>query len=109
MQASIEEEYKAKLIKAIEAIKSLKQELELEKSKQTIKEPIAIIGIGCRYPGGIHDMDSFWDLLKNKQDASSEMPNTRWDVEKLYHPDRDEPGKMYTKTVSTQPTCGVKV
>ena len=97
MQANIEEEYKAKLIKAIEAIKNLKQELEQEKSKQLNREAIAVVGIGCRYPGGIHDLDSFWDLLENKRDASGEMPNTRWDVEKLYDPNRDQLGKMYTK------------
>jgi len=97
MPQNIEEVYREKLINAIETIKKLKEEVEIQKSAQKSLEPIAIVGIGCRYPGEIRDTESFWNLLKNKQDASSDMPSSRWDINKLYSQDRTEEGKMYTK------------
>ncbi|MBN3888593.1 MAG: hypothetical protein HWQ43_05275 [Nostoc sp. JL31] len=62
-----------------------------------IPEPIAIVGIGCRFPGGVHSPVSFWDLLQNSRDAITEIPCDRWNVNKFYHPDPVEPGKMYSR------------
>jgi myxalamid-type polyketide synthase MxaB len=60
-------------------------------------EPIAIIGIGCRFPGGVHHPASFWQLLCNGVDAITEVPASRWDVRQFYDPDPTKPGKTNTR------------
>ena len=59
-------------------------------------EPIAIIGLGCRFPGA-NDPESFWRLLHNGVDAITEVPKERWDVDSLYDPEPATPGKMNTR------------
>lgn len=61
-------------------------------------ESIAIIGMGCRFPGGAKTPESFWELLKGGIDAISEVPAERWDIDAFYSPDPDAPGKMYTRS-----------
>src|SRR5262249_29794095 len=56
-------------------------------------EPIAIVGIGCRFPGGANDPDSFWTLLRGGVDAISEIPADRWDPRVFYDPQPGTPGK----------------
>ena len=58
-------------------------------------EPIAIIGIGCRFPGA-NDPESFWRLLHHGVDAITEVPK-RWDIDSLYDPEPATPGKMNTR------------
>ena len=60
-------------------------------------EPIAVIGLGCRFPGGADDPDAFWRLLRDGVDAITEVPADRWDVDALYAPDPVAPGKMSTR------------
>jgi len=60
-------------------------------------EPIAIIGIGCRFPGGANSPEAFWEMLCRRKDAIQEIPPDRWDVNKFYDPDPDSPGKYYTR------------
>jgi acyl transferase domain-containing protein len=60
-------------------------------------EPIAIIGMGCRLPGGVHDGESFWELLSAGRDAIREVPQDRWDVDAYYDPNPDAPGRMVTR------------
>jgi myxalamid-type polyketide synthase MxaE and MxaD len=59
---------------------------------KTSSEPIAVIGIGCRFPGA-KDPESFWQLLRNGTDAISEIPVDRWQKHAYYHPDPAVPGK----------------
>ena len=59
-------------------------------------EPIAIIGVGCRFPGA-KDPEAFWQLLRNGVDAITEVPKDRWDIEKFYHHTPATPGKMNTR------------
>nr|AOG74797.1 polyketide synthase [Byssovorax cruenta] len=66
-------------------------------AKGTQDEPIAIVGIGCRFPGGVRDLDSFWRLLEQEVDAIGEVPKDRWDIDAYYNPDPDAPGKMTTR------------
>lgn len=82
-----------KLKKALLAIKKLKQQLEETNSR----EPIAVVGVGCRYPGGVTDMNSFWELLENGRDAVGEVPASRWNIEDWYSQDEDAVGKMYSR------------
>lgn len=59
-------------------------------------EPIAIVGIGCRFPGA-SSPEAFWHLLHHGIDAISEVPTQRWDVDSLYDPEPATPGKMSTR------------
>ena len=61
------------------------------------REPIAIIGMGCRFPGGADDPDTFFRLLLEGRDAITEVPKDRWDIDAYYSPDPDAPGKMSTR------------
>ncbi|MHB2155572.1 amino acid adenylation domain-containing protein [Calditrichota bacterium GD2] len=61
------------------------------------EEPIAIIGMGARFPKA-PDLQAFWELLKNNVDGISEVPPDRWDADKFYHPQAGTPGKMVTKS-----------
>ena len=62
--------------------------------KNKKRDPIAIIGIGCKYPGDANTPEEFWKLICEKKDAISEIPPDRWDVNALYAPDFNRPGKM---------------
>lgn len=59
-------------------------------------EPIAIVGIACRFPGA-PDPDAFWEVLSNGVDAIREIPDDRFDIDEYYDPDPDTPGKIYTR------------
>ncbi len=59
-------------------------------------EPIAIIGIGCRFPNA-NNPQSFWKLLRNGIDAIAQVPSYRWDVDAYYDPDPTTKGKMNTR------------
>ncbi|MGE2835900.1 type I polyketide synthase [Mycobacterium sp. SMC-4] len=60
-------------------------------------EPIAVVGMGCRFPGGVTGPDSYWEFLENGTDAIREVPADRWDAEAYYDPDPMAPGRMPTK------------
>src|SRR3954465_15861122 len=61
------------------------------------KNRIAIIGIGCRFPGSVNDAESFWNLLVEGRDAVSEVPADRWNVERYYDPEPGIPGRTFAK------------
>ena len=61
------------------------------------KDRIAIIGIGCRFPGGVNDAESFWKLLLERRDAVSDVPADRWNVERYYDPEPGIAGKTFVK------------
>jgi len=61
------------------------------------REPIAIVGMGCRYPGSVRTPDEFWELLSSGRDVLREIPRERWDVDGHYNPEMNVPGKMYVR------------
>ncbi|KLO26333.1 type I polyketide synthase [Mycobacterium haemophilum] len=62
-----------------------------------ISEPVAVVGIGCRFPGNVTGPESFWQLLVDGGDAISEVPPDRWDADAFYDPDPSASGRMTTK------------
>ncbi|MEM8714173.1 MAG: beta-ketoacyl synthase N-terminal-like domain-containing protein [Cyanobacteria bacterium P01_G01_bin.4] len=60
------------------------------------REPIAITGMGCRFPGNADSPEQFWQMLQMGVDAIGDVPDNRWDREAFFDPDPDAPGKMYT-------------
>ncbi|MDA3647918.1 SDR family NAD(P)-dependent oxidoreductase [Saccharopolyspora indica] len=61
-------------------------------------EPIAVVAIGCRYPGGVRSPEDFWELLADGRDAIGGLPTDRgWALDELYHPDPDVPGRSYVR------------
>jgi len=71
--------------------------LDAVSAQNTVPDPIAIIGIGCRFPDGASNPDAFWSLLSRGVDAIVEVPSDRWDPRRFYDPDPDKPGKTYVK------------
>ena len=59
-------------------------------------EPIAIVGVACRFPGA-PDPEAFWEVLSGGVDVIREIPDDRFDIDEYYDPDPDAPGKIYTR------------
>lgn len=60
-----------------------------------MKEPIAIIGMGCRLPGSVRDAETFWELLVAGRDAIVRVPRDRWNNRNYYDPNPARPGRIY--------------
>lgn len=82
--------------RALAEIRELKE--RLARAEAPGREPIAVVGIGCRFPGHATDPASFWALLERGVDAIGTVPPDRWDADRLYHPDPDHPGTMTTRS-----------
>lgn len=57
-------------------------------------DPIAIVGMSCRFPGDGTNPDRFWEMVASKQSAWCEVPKDRFNVEAFYHPDTDRNGSV---------------
>ncbi|ACV62202.1 6-deoxyerythronolide-B synthase [Desulfofarcimen acetoxidans DSM 771] len=66
----------------------------MKKNIKSIYEPIAIVGMGCRFPGGVNTPAGFWELLRNGVCAITETPSDRWSNDLFYSKDREKPGKI---------------
>ncbi|MEU2038945.1 SDR family NAD(P)-dependent oxidoreductase [Nocardia niwae] len=60
-------------------------------------DPIVIVGMSCRFPGGVRTPEDFWELLWHGRDAITEVPPQRWDIDAYYDPDPAALGTMYTR------------
>jgi acyl transferase domain-containing protein len=69
----------------------------LAEHEQARSEPIAIVGLAARFPGGVVDADSFWELLRTGRDAVGEIPPDRWNVDDYYDPAPFQPGKSISR------------
>lgn len=71
--------------------------IESDRSATRSDEPIAIVGMACRFPGDADDPEAFWKLLQSGVDAVTDVPASRWDIDALYNPDPAHPGTMCTR------------
>ncbi|HWB85710.1 MAG TPA: amino acid adenylation domain-containing protein [Bryobacteraceae bacterium] len=80
---------------ALVKIRSLRAQVQA--LEQARSEPVAIIGAGCRFPGGADSPEQYWRLLCDGVDATSEIPEGRWNVDAYWDPEPETPGKMYVR------------
>ncbi len=90
-----EPDNRQRLARALVALKEMRSKLDAARNEAAV--PLAVIGMGCRFPGGADDPDSFWRLLHNGVDAIREVPADRWDIDAYYDPDPDAAGKTYVR------------
>jgi acyl transferase domain-containing protein/pimeloyl-ACP methyl ester carboxylesterase/aryl carrier-like protein len=86
------EDQRELLERAAAAVKELRGRLNAQQQKSS--EPIAIVGLGCRFPAGADSPDAFWNLLERGVDAVSEIPPSRFAIGQYYDPNPDAPGKI---------------
>ncbi|MET9359920.1 type I polyketide synthase [Streptomyces sp. NPDC006632] len=90
------ETYEALLRGALARIEELEAAVDEARESSSRPGPVAIVGMGCRFPGA-EGPDAYWKLLSEGRDAVTEVPADRWDIDAYYDPDPDAPGKMSTR------------
>ena len=98
--------HQALMKKALLELRELRSKVKLLENAR--HEPIAIVGMGCRFPGGADDPQAFWQRLQAGYDAITEVPAERWDVGAYYDPTPATPGKLYTRAGSFFPGRSVR-
>lgn len=88
-------DYSAVMKNALQQIQDLKAKVAA--ADQRDREPIAIIGLGCRLPNEIHTPEQFWTLLSEGDNAIREVPKERWDLDRYFDPDPAAPGKTHVR------------
>ncbi|MBH8561399.1 type I polyketide synthase [Nostoc sp. CENA67] len=93
--ASESQNYRELMKNALLGLEKLQSKLNAIEQAKT--EPIAVIGMSCRFPGGANTPEQFWQLLSNGVDAIAEVPSDRWDADAYFDPDLSSPDKMNTR------------
>ncbi|PCJ38455.1 MAG: hypothetical protein COA99_12035, partial [Moraxellaceae bacterium] len=94
LESSKEDQYKKAIQKSLIEIRNLREKLK------GFEEPIAIVGMACRFPGGIRNTKDYWKFLSEGKNAISDLTDTdRWDFASLYSEDRELPGKICSKSM----------
>ena len=88
-------DYRTLMNRALQEIRELKGRLAQHEAQRA--EPIAIVGMGCRFPGSANSAQAYWDMLRDGVDAISEVPAQRWDLSQLHDSDNAAPGKMCSR------------
>jgi acyl transferase domain-containing protein/NADPH:quinone reductase-like Zn-dependent oxidoreductase/SAM-dependent methyltransferase len=88
-------EHRDRLHSALLAIQALQGKVDALQRART--EPVAIVGLGCRFPGGANSPEEFWRVLHDGIDGIVPIPRSRWDAEAYYDPDPDAAGKVVTR------------
>lgn len=81
--------------KALLELRGLRNQVRALKREKA--EPIAVVGMACRFPGDGNTPEAYWDLLRNGRSGIVEVPKDRWDIDAYYDPDPDAAGKVYTR------------
>lgn len=68
-----------------------------ERNQLHPRDPLALVGVGCRFPGGVYDTDSLWKMLIEGASAIGEVPEDRWHVDRYHHTDSESTGRMITR------------
>ena len=84
-----------RLRRALEAVRSLRDRVAVLEGDAG--EPVAVVGAGCRFPGGVHSLEAYWSLLLEGRVATGPIPSTRWDNRSIYDPKPGVPGKTYVR------------
>ncbi|MGW7084740.1 beta-ketoacyl synthase N-terminal-like domain-containing protein [Streptomyces sp. NPDC054871] len=85
----------ALLRRSLDAVRALREQVGQLRART--EEPIAVVGMGCRFPGGADSPERFWDLLRAGRDGIVDVPDDRWPADRWYSPDRNTPGTAYTR------------
>jgi acyl transferase domain-containing protein/acyl carrier protein len=96
LKPALDNEQRSNLKRALVALRTAREQLDAQERAR--REPIAVIGMGCRFPGQVNNPDDFWRLLRTGTDAITEVPQDRWDIETYYDPTPGTPGKTSTRT-----------
>ena len=83
------------LKRALQALEDMQSRLDA--MEYAAREPIALIGMGCRFPAGCDTPEAFWQMLRDGVDGIGEVPADRWDADAYYDPDPETSGKMCTR------------
>ncbi|HEU4534077.1 MAG TPA: type I polyketide synthase, partial [Polyangiaceae bacterium] len=89
------QDVRALLARAVVELKDMRRRVEA--AERAKREPIAIVGLACRFPGGADSPEGFWRLLEAGADTVTEVPAERWDVEQYYDPRPGAPGKTHVR------------
>ncbi|WP_158894913.1 beta-ketoacyl synthase N-terminal-like domain-containing protein [Amycolatopsis anabasis] len=83
------------LSRAVRSVRRARRDLAEERDRR--REPIAVVGMACRFPGGAESPEGFWQLLLDGREGVVDIPSDRWDVDEYYAPPPGEFGKIYVR------------